>query len=120
MFTTNASNDSGDAARASSREWLQQTSKPKLVFSAHAHDRLEQRHIDHSAIHAALDFGEWFYAGKGRQVAYLSRRALLAARASGSQRTAQLKNLAVVISEEGTVLTAYRAKRPLKHWRGTR
>ena len=29
-----------------------------------------------------------------------------------------LENLAVVISNDGTVVTAYRAKRPLKHWRG--
>jgi len=26
----------------------------------------------------------------------------------------------VVISSDGTVLTAYHAKRPLKHWRGER
>jgi len=93
---------------------------PTLVISAHASERLEQRSIGQLAIQIAIEFGEWFYAGRGCNVAYLSRRALQAAKALVGQRTTDLENLAVVISSDGTVLTAYHAKRPLKHWRGER
>jgi hypothetical protein len=120
VFTTTWSEECGDVALVSSRERTRRTRKPTLVISTHASERLEQRSIGQLAIQIAIEFGEWFYAGKGCQVAYLSRRALQTARALVGQRAVDLENLAVVISNDGTVLTAYHAKRPLKHWRGER
>lgn len=118
MFTTTWSEECGDVALVSSRERRRRTRKPTLVVSAHASERLEQRSIGGWAIQIAIEFGERFYAGKGCEVAYLSRRALKAAKAMLGQRAVEAENLAVVISNDGTVVTAYRAKRPLKHWRG--
>lgn len=89
-----------------------------LVVSVHARERLKQRSIGEWAVQLAIEFGEWFYAGKGCEVAYLSRRAMRAAKALVGHRAAEAENLAVVISADGIVLTAYRAKRPQKHWRG--
>lgn len=120
MFKTTWSDECGDVALVSSRERMRRTRNPTLVISAHASERLEQRSIGQLGIQIAIEFGEWFYAGNGCQVAYLSRRALQAARALVGQRAAELESLAVVISSDGTVLTAYHAKRPLKHWRGER
>lgn len=88
------------------------------MVSTHASARLAERSIGQVAIQIAIEFGEWFYAGKGCEVAYLSRRALRAAKALLGQPCAELENLAVVISNDGTIVTAYRAKKPLKHWRG--
>ena len=118
MFKTTWSDECGDVALESSRESRRRARKPTLVVSAHASERLEQRSIGEWAIQLAIEFGERFYAGKGCEVAYLSRRALKAARAMLGQRAVEAENLAVVISNDGVVLTAYRAKRPLKHWRG--
>lgn len=120
MFTTILSDECGNVALVSSRERMRRTRNPTLVISVHASERLEQRSIGQLAIQIAIEFGEWFCAGSGCQVAYLSRRALQAAKALVGQRTTELENLAVVISNDGTVLTAYHAKRPLKHWRGKR
>ncbi len=120
MFTTTLSDGSGDVALVSSRERARRTRKPTLVISAHASERLEQRSIQAWAIQMAIEFGDWFDAGKGCQVAYLSRRAVQAIRALVGTRSVELENLAVVISSDGTVLTADHAKKPLKHWRGAR
>jgi Domain of unknown function (DUF4258) len=120
VFTKTWSEECGDVALVSSRERARRKRKPTLVISAHASERLEQRSIGQRAIQIAIEFGEWFYAGKGCQVAYLSRRALQAARTLVGQRAVDLENLAVVISNDGTILTAYRSRRPLKHWRGGR
>lgn len=87
-------------------------------MSVHASERLQQRSIGQGAVQLAIEFGEWFYAGKGCEVAYLSRRALKAAKSLVGNRALEAENLAVVISSDGIVLTAYRAKRPQKHWRG--
>ncbi len=118
MFKTTWSDECGDVALVSSRERKRRGRQPTLVVSAHASERLEQRSIGAWAIQIAIEFGEWFYAGKGCEVAYLSRRALRAAKALLGQRAAEAENLAVVISSDGIVLTACRAKRPPKHWRG--
>lgn len=90
------------------------------MVSTHASARLGERSIGQVAIQVAIEFGEWFYAGGGCEVAYLSRRALRAAKALLGQPTAELENLAVVISNDGTIVTAYRTRKPLKHWRGER
>lgn len=118
MFTTTWSEECGDVALVPSRERTRRACKPTLVVSAHASERLKQRNIGERAIQLAIELGERFYAGKGCEVAYLSRRALKAAKAMLGQRAVEAENLAVVISNDGVVLTAYRAKRPLKHWRG--
>jgi hypothetical protein len=118
VFKTIWSDECGDVALVSSRERKHRGRKPTLVVSSHASERLEQRSIGGWAIQIAIEFGERFYAGKGCEVAYLSRRALRAAKTLLGQQVAEAENLAVVISNDGTVVTAYRAKRPLKHWRG--
>ena len=120
MCKTIWSDDCGDVALVSSRESRHRGPQPTLVVSAHASERLEQRRLGEWAIQLAIEFGERLYAGKGCEVAYLSRRALKAAKAMLGQRAVEAENLAVIISHDGVVLTAYRAKRPLKHWRGER
>lgn len=118
VLTTSSSDQCGLVALASPRERSRQGPNPTLVVSLHASERLKQRGIGEWAVQLAIEFGEWFYAGKGCEVAYLSRRALKAAKTLLGRRAAEAENLAVVISNDGVVLTAYRAKRPLKHWRG--
>jgi hypothetical protein len=118
VFTTIRSDECDEVALLSSRERSLRTRSPSLVISHHASERFEQRHIDHWAIRIAIAFGEWFHAGKGCEVAYVSRRAIKAAASLLGGRCSAVENLAVVVSNDGVVLTAYRTKRPLKHWRG--
>ena len=80
---------------------------------------MAQRGISAWVLRIALEFGEWLDAGEGCHVLYLGRRALRWARAAARQARGDA-NVAVILADDGTVVTAYRTTRPLRHWRGGR
>ncbi|GIK54140.1 MAG: hypothetical protein BroJett014_31130 [Planctomycetota bacterium] len=91
-----------------------------FALSGHALERMTQRGISGWVIRIVLEFGEWLDAGEGCHVLYLGRRALRWARAVLGKHAEMVANVAVILADDGTVVTAYRTPRPLRHWRGDR
>ncbi|GIK18467.1 MAG: hypothetical protein DYG93_11770 [Leptolyngbya sp. PLA2] len=81
---------------------------------------MAQRGISAWVLRMVLEFGEWLDAGEGCHVLYLGRRALRWARAALGKHAEIVANVAVILADDGKVVTAYRTTRPLRHWRGDR
>lgn len=122
MFTTSQSDWRDDVSLmvACAPAPVGSGARSSIRLSSHARERLEQRGITEWAVQFAINFGEVFYGRSGSEIVYLSKRAQQAARHLVGGRVFELRDLAVIISRDGTIRTAFRAKRPLKRWRGKR
>lgn len=66
-------------------------------------------------IAAVFTYGQRYRSDPGAYVLYLTQRAVKAARKHGL-RLEKYQNLALVVSQDGAVLTVYYATRPQRHW----
>lgn len=91
----------------------------ELKMTRHAQARSQQRAIPKDLINAVLDVGAEYEAG-GRCMAYwvsdsvVRRQAML-----GKHVPERARGVAVVVAEDGGVVTVQRVPRPKRCWRST-
>ena len=88
-----------------------------MNISIHAQTRQAQRAIDAEKIDAVLRYGISYAAGGGARAYFLGRKAVEKAWSKFRVKLDDMKNLAVVLSKDGVVVTVYHCSRPLKHWK---
>jgi hypothetical protein len=88
-----------------------------LQITDHSAWRQATRAIPNRAIQAAMDYGRCFWAGRGCMAWYLGRRAVKAARRRHRARLERFRNIAVIIAQDGAVVTVEHCARPLRHWK---
>lgn len=86
-----------------------------MKLTNHAKIRAQQRGIRQEAIEAIFHHGRTYYCGQGYHALHLDRRAVRVARKRGLRLEAY-KNLALVLSHDGAVVTVYHAQRLPRTW----
>lgn len=80
-----------------------------LTFTHHARLRCAQRAVTHEAVHATLDWGLVYLLRGGRSVFFLGRRQVQSALHAGVDFR-EFENTAVVVAEDGVIITAIRTR----------
>lgn len=89
----------------------------ELASTDHANWRMASRAISESAIEAAMNFGRCFWAGRGCLAWHLGRRAVTRARRRHRVKLEAYKDIAVIVSPSGAVITVEHCPKPPRHWK---
>jgi hypothetical protein len=90
---------------------------PKFKWTNHAKWRSASRAISGRAIEYALKYGQCFWAGRGCRAYFLGRRAVRKVREELDVRLERFTNIAVIIAEDGAVVTVEHCPKPPRHWK---
>ncbi|MBX3404591.1 MAG: hypothetical protein KF699_14360 [Phycisphaeraceae bacterium] len=96
------------------------TSRPQvteLKMTAHASTRRQQRGIADGVMEAVLAFGDAYRAGDGCIAYFLGEQAVRRHAPSLRRVADRARNVAVVVSGDGAVVTVQHVPRPKKYWR---
>ena len=86
-----------------------------LKVSKHASLRQAGRAISDRAVEMVMEFGRCFWAGRGCLAYFVGRRDV-----REDSTLAEVKNIAVIVSANGTLVTVEHCARPPKHWKPAR
>lgn len=86
-------------------------------FSGHARHRAKNRSITHEAIEAVMTWGRLFSAGKGCFAYFLGRRVVRHLRQRMGLNLERFRDIAVIESLDGVLVTVEHLARPPRHWR---
>ena len=84
----------------------------KWATTKHASLRQAGRAISDAAVDAAMTFGRCFWAGGGCLAFHIGRRVVRRRSA-----LAQFVDIAVIITQDGTLVTVEHCSKPPRHWR---
>lgn len=87
-----------------------------IYKTEHAKYRAAGRAISDKAIEAVFEFGRVYRAGSGARVWFLGKRAVKSAVRKSKRRLDEFKNLAVIVSASGAIITVMHCHRPFRHW----
>lgn len=89
----------------------------QLGFTKHASRRAAGRAIDAETIAAVLEHGRLFWAGRGCVAYFLGRRTVAWARRRYRLCLERFRDIAVILSPEGKLITVEHCHRPPRHWK---
>jgi len=90
---------------------------PQHKLSKHAEWRAATRAISGRSIELALKYGQCFWAGSGCQAYFLGQRVVRRVRRKFNICLDRFKNIAVIVAEDGTLVTVEHCARPPRHWK---
>ncbi len=85
-------------------------------MTIHATARKQQRGVLAAAMEAALAFGDTYSVGDGCVAYHLGHRAARRHHRVLRNLSDKARNLAVIVSPEGAIMSMYRVFRPKKRW----
>lgn len=91
----------------------------ELRMTTHASARQQQRGILAGVMEAVLAFGDVYWAGNGCMAYFLGDQAARRHGPSLRRLADRARNVAVVVSGDGAVLTVQHVPRPKRRWRLT-
>lgn len=89
----------------------------ELKMSRHASTRQQQRGVVSHVLDAVLTFGDVYLAGEGCVAYYLGKDAVHRHRTLLRSISDHARNVAVVVSPDGTVVSVQHVRRPKRRWR---
>ncbi|MCC6463986.1 MAG: hypothetical protein IT463_01450 [Planctomycetes bacterium] len=89
----------------------------RVEYSGHARHRAKNRSISGDAIDAVMTWGRLFHAGKGCLAYFLGRRIVLHLRRRLGLNLDRYRDIAVIESLDGMLVTVEHLSRPPRHWR---
>ena len=89
----------------------------ELKMSRHASIRQQQRGILEAVMEAVLAFGDMYWAGDGCIAYYLGNQATRRHSAALRPISDRARNVAVVVSPDGAVVTVQHVPKPKRRWR---
>lgn len=89
----------------------------QLPYSRHASRRAAGRAIDGEAVAAVLEHGRAFWAGRGCIAYFLGKRTVAWARRRYRVCLERFRDIAVILSPEGKLITVEHCHRPPRHWK---
>jgi len=94
--------------------------KSGLRMSRHAVVRCQQRSVNTEGMAALLEFGETYHAGDGAKAYFLGTKAVSGAKERFGIDLSRWRDLALIVSADGCVVTVQHVDRPKRSWRGRR
>jgi hypothetical protein len=86
-------------------------------WTDHARWRSATRAISNRAIDYVLSYGQCFWAGRGCHAYFLGKRTVKRAKQRFDVSLEAFKNIAVIVAEDGTLVTVEHCTKPPRHWK---
>ena len=87
----------------------------ELIFSKHGYDRFKKRNFTRDAIDCIFKYGCIYHAGKNTLAYWLNKKALSYLKMKEGAK--KYLNMALLLSDDQTVITCMRCDKQPKHWK---
>lgn len=88
-----------------------------LIVSTHGEQRMKHRGITKDDVLNIMEFGDVYYVGNHCYSYYISKKAVAKLRGREKSRIGKVMDKAVIVSDDGVIVTVMRFKHPQNHWK---